>query len=56
MWPHIVSLFNYSKLSGRERTGHGGQTHAAAPRANGPAGSKGAAYCAAGEIKRPPLS
>jgi hypothetical protein len=29
-----------------EGTGHDGQTRAAAPRASGPAGSKGAANCA----------
>ncbi|WP_371373364.1 hypothetical protein [Sporomusa aerivorans] len=33
-----------------ESTGYGGQAHAAAPRANGPAGSKGAANCAAEEF------
>lgn len=40
-------LFAIVWLAGK-RTGHGGQTRAAAPRANGPAGSKGAANCAAG--------
>ena len=45
-------LFAIVYLAGK-RTGHGGQTRAAAPRANGPAGSKEAANCAAGEIARP---
>ncbi|TCL35113.1 hypothetical protein EV210_114133 [Anaerospora hongkongensis] len=38
-------LFAIIQLS-VESTGHGGQTRAAASRANGPAGSKGAANCA----------
>ncbi|HWR43526.1 hypothetical protein [Sporomusa sp.] len=46
-------LFAVCCLTGRAH-GHGGQTRAAAPRANGPAGSMGAADCAAGKIKRPP--
>ncbi|WP_054259870.1 hypothetical protein [Propionispora sp. 2/2-37] len=44
-------LFAIVWLAG-ERTGHGGQTLAAAPCADGPAGSKGAANCAAGEMKK----
>jgi len=40
-------LFATVCLAG-ERTGHGGQTRAAASRADGPASSKEAANCAAG--------
>jgi len=40
MWPHIVSLAG-------ERTGHGGQTRVTASRADGSAGSKRTANCAA---------
>ena len=39
-------LFAIVYLAGK-RTGHGGRTHVAASRADGPAGSKEAANCAA---------
>lgn len=48
----IVSLASCDSKPGRKRTGHGGKTRTAAPRANGPAGSKGAANCAAGKIRK----